>query len=312
MHETLVSVGLPVGETLNIEKVTFQPKKRKENEKRICIVTGIHGDELEGQYIAYELMRRLKENPDKIEGIIDIYPCINPLGMEAIFRGIPTFDLDMNRCFPGRQDGDMVEHIAAALVEDVQGADLCIDLHSSNIFIREVPQVRLSEKNASLFEYGKLLNVEFIWIYESPTVLDSSLVHSLNDLGVPALAIEMGVGMRINQENGNLLVEGIFSLMKEMGIWRGEITAPKKPIVSTDGQVEYIHAEASGIFLTNVEHRHMTHKGDLLGKIINPKNGTIEQMIYAPCSGMVFSLREYPVVYEGSLIARIMGGIELC
>ena len=312
MHETFVSVGLPVGETLNLEKITFQPDELKGNEKRICIVTGVHGDELEGQYIVYELMRRIKEYKSKLEGIVEIYPCVNPLGMEAIFRGIPTFDLDMNRCFPGRQEGDMVEHIAAALVEDIKGADLCIDLHSSNIFIREVPQVRLSEKNASLFEYGKLLNVEFIWIYESPTVLDSSLVHSLNDLGVPTLAIEMGVGMRIDQENGNLLVDGLFSLMKEMGIWKGEITKPKQPIVSTDGNVEYIHAEASGIFLANVEHRHMTCKGDLIGKIINPKNGTIEQMIYAPCSGMVFSLREYPVVYEGSLIARIMGGIEKC
>lgn len=312
MHETFVSVGLPVGETLNLEKVTFQADKLREDAKRICIVTGIHGDELEGQYVAYELMRRLRENKDKLDGIVDIYPCVNPLGMEAIFRGIPTFDLDMNRCFPGRQEGDMVEHIAAELVEDIKGADLCIDLHSSNIFIREVPQVRLSEKNASLFEYGKLLNVEFIWIYESPTVLDSSLVHSLNSLGVPALAIEMGVGMRINQENGNLLVDGLFSLMKEMGIWKGKVNKTKEPIVSTEGQVEYIHAGASGIFLANIEHRHMTHEGDLIGKIINPKNGVVEQMIYAPCSGMVFSLREYPVVYEGSLIARIMGGIEPC
>ena len=190
MQETFVSVGLPVGENLNIERITFQADELKANTRRICIVTGIHGDELEGQYIVYELMRRLKGKEKEVEGIIDIYPCINPLGMEAIFRGIPTFDLDMNRCFPGREDGDMVEHIAAALVEDIKGADLCIDLHSSNIFIREVPQVRLSEKNAALFEYGKLLNVEFIWIYESPTVLDSSLVHSLNNLGIPALAIE--------------------------------------------------------------------------------------------------------------------------
>ena len=312
MHETFVSVGLPVGETLNLEKITFQADELKGDEKRICIVTGVHGDELDGQYVVYELIRRIKENKDKLAGIVDIYPCINPLGMEAIFRGIPTFDLDMNRCFPGRREGVMVERIAAALVEDIKGADLCNDLHSSNIFIREVPQVRLSEKNASLFEYGKLLNVEFVWIYESPTVLDSSLVYSLNDLGVPSLAIEMGVGMRIDQESGNLLVDGLFSLMKEMGIWKGEVTKPKQPIISTDGQVEYIHAEASGIFLANVEHRHMTREGDLIGKIINPKNGTIEQMIYAPCSGMVFSLREYPVVYEGSLIARIMGGIETC
>ncbi|SFR76539.1 M14 family metallopeptidase [Anaeromicropila populeti] len=311
MIKTVVSVGLPVGEVLNIKKRTLKPEKIRGNEKRICIVTGIHGDELEGQYVCYELIRRIQEQISCLTGIVDIYPCINPLGLEAITRGVPTFDLDMNRCFPGSADGDMVENIADKVIDDVLGADICIDIHASDIFIREIPQVRISNENIEqLFDYAMELNVDFIWAYESPTVLQATLTHTLNQHGVPTLAIEMGVGMRLTKSYGEQIVDGLFSLMKKAGIWSGEVNQVRKPIVSTDGEVELVHAEASGIFVPDIEHWNGIRKGDAVGSIIEPITGEIKHKILAPCSGMVFSLREYPVVYEGSLIARILGGVE--
>ena len=44
MVKTVVSVGLPVTETMHIKKNRLEPEKRNGAEKRICIVTGIHGD----------------------------------------------------------------------------------------------------------------------------------------------------------------------------------------------------------------------------------------------------------------------------
>ena len=58
------------------------------NGKRISIVTGIHGDELEGQYVCYEVARRIQENPEYLHGTVDIYPAMNPLGIDSITRGI--------------------------------------------------------------------------------------------------------------------------------------------------------------------------------------------------------------------------------
>ena len=39
------------------------------------------------------------------------------------------------------------------------------------------------------------------------------------------------------------------------------------------------------------------------------ENGDTKEELLSPVDGMVFTLREYPVVNEGSLIARILGGI---
>ena len=42
--------------------------------------------------------------------------------------------------------------------------------------------------------------------------------------------------------------------------------------------------------------------------IADPLTGAVSQSLKSPVAGLIFTLREYPVVYEGSLIARILGG----
>ncbi len=308
MVETVVSVGLPIDEKLMIQKNRLIPKSGiNGGEKRISIVTGTHGDELEGQYVCYELQRRIKENYNCLTGIVDVYPAINPLGIDSITRGIPGFDLDMNRIFPGSENGSMPEYIASKIIDDLSGSTTVIDIHASNIFLEEIPQIRINELSRdSLLPLAKLLNVDYIWIHASATVLESTLAYSLNVIDTPTLVVEMGVGMRITKKYGDQLVDGIFALMKELGIWSGDAPEPKNPIISEDGEVSFINAGKSGVFLPAVKHWKNVKTGDHIGDILNPLTGEINERILAPANGIVFTLREYPIVSEGSLIARIL------
>ena len=311
MIKNITGVGLPVVETMHLRKnrIMSDHVHNIEEIKRVSIVSGIYGDELEGQYICFRLNQILNEHPDEFHGIVDLYPVLNPLGLESIRRGVPSFDIDMNRSFPGDLGGNMLEYSAAKIVEDIAGSDLCIDLHSSDIFLREIPQVRIREEHKDLLlPYAKMLNCDFIWIHESATVYNSSLTYAMNKAGVPTLAVEMGVGMRITREYGDQLITGILNLLKEFGIWTGPVDPVRTPVISTDGEVQYIHTEASGIFLPSIDHWDNVKCGDLIGRIVNSLTGDIEEEIFSPIDGTVFSLREYPVVYSGSLIARILGG----
>lgn len=308
MVQTIASVGLPIDEMLMIQKNRLIPQSGLSgNEKRISIVTGTHGDELEGQYVCYELQRRIKENEECLTGIVDVYPSLNPLGIDSITRGMPGFDLDMNRLFPGSENGSMPEYIASQIIDDLSGSAAVIDIHASNIFLEEIPQVRINELSQdTLVPLAKLLNVDYIWIHSSATVLESTLAYSLNIIGTPTLVVEMGVGMRITKKYGDQLVDGIFALMKELGIWSGEAPTPKTPIISEDGEVSFINARKSGVFVPSVEHWKNVKKGEHIGDILNPLTGEIHQKITSETDGIVFTLREYPIVSEGSLIARIL------
>lgn len=304
MIKTIAQASLAVNEKLKIKKNSI---KNGSGNMRLSIVTGIHGDELEGQYLAYLLNRHIQENIECLNGTVDIYPAINPLGIDSITRGIPMFDLDMNRVFPGSKDGTMPETIAASIIDDLSGSDICIDVHSSNIFLKEIPQIRISIPTAeTLVPYAKMLNVDFIWVHESATVLESTLAHTLNSMGTKTLVVEMGVGMRITKEYCFQLFDGILNLMKKTGMWSGETKTVREPVVSLNGAVGFVNSDAAGIFVPTAKFGDIVKKGDRIGQVVDPLSGKTAADINAVCDGMIFTLREYPVVYGGSLLARIL------
>ena len=301
--KTVVSEELPVQERLLIRKQVLGSGRGK----RVCIVTGIHGDELEGQYVCYELARRLSAVEDQINGTVEIWPAINPLGVDSVQRGIPTFDLDMNRTFPGQKGGHMIEWVARQVVDDLRGADMVVDIHSSNVYLYEMPQARISEMTApDLLPLAKMLNLDFVWIHEAATVLQSTIAHSLNTVGTRCVVVEMGIGMRITPEYGNRLVTGLLNAMAQLGVLPPSFASEvNKPLISTTGHVAMVNSPAPGIVVSPIPHSQWVEEGQMLCQIANPLTGEVVIEVKAPMSGLLFTMRGYPVVYEGSLIARI-------
>lgn len=309
MIETVVSIDLVVEEELKVKKNHLAPDFPSGDEKRICIVSGLYGDELQGQYICYEVIRRVKANYDCLAGIVDVYPSVNLMGLDSKTREIPGSGMDMNTLFPGSKSGALGEYTASCIFNDIRGADVCIDLHASNLHISEVPQVRMNDdRTAELLPIAQCLNTDMIWIHPSTSVLDGSLAHALNQAGVRTVVIESGAAYRINQEYCNQIVDGLFALMKELGIWKGETVVPKQTVVTSDADITYINAESSGIFIPDVKLYDRVEVGTMLGTIVNVITGSVEEVVMAASAGMICSIRDYPVIEEGSLLARIVGG----
>jgi len=308
MIKTVAKIGLPVDEVLEIKKHRIMPSTKKKGMKRISIVTGIHGDELEGQYVCFELSRRIAQDMDCLEGIVDIYPAMNPLGIDSITRGIPAFDLDMNRIFPGNAEGNMTEYLASQIMRDVSGSDVVMDIHASNIYLTEIPQIRINELHETeLVPLAKESNVDFVWVHGASTVLESTFAYSLNSTGTPCLVVEMGVGMRITRDYGDQLVDGILNLMNKMGIWNKETVPSRSPIISKDPEdVSFLNASTGGLFIPEVKHWEKLNRGDLIGRIIDPLSGEVLDEVTSPVDGILFTIRDYPIVDEGSLIGRLL------
>lgn len=304
---------LATGEFLRIVKHRFEPegtsKAEADDLPRACVVTGIHGDELEGQFAVFELAKALREGREHLNGIVDIYPAANPMGIGAIERGIPQFDLDMNRIFPGNNSASPFETMAAELVADISGAAVAFDLHASNIFLREIPQIRINELwKDELVPLARLANVDLVWIHGNATVLKGTFAYSMNDLGVPTLVVEAGVGMRITQDVGRQLAQGMLGVLRELGIWSGPVAELREPAVSSDRSVSYLNAGTAGIFVPLQSLGQVIREGEVVGNIVDCGAGEVIEELRAPADGLLFTLREYPVVYPGNLIARVLGG----
>ncbi|NPA54610.1 MAG: succinylglutamate desuccinylase [Aquificae bacterium] len=303
MVEEVFSIELGASEKLTLKRNRYKGT----SEKRISIVSGIHGDELEGQMVCFLLNDFLQKNQEKITGIIDIYPSVNPLGLDSISRNIPFYDTDLNRVFPGFQKRSLPERLANALVESVKGSEIVIDIHSSNIFLKELPQIRINSIYAKkLVPLAQYLNVNFIWVHQPVDSLSSTFTCTMNKLGSKALLIEMGIGLRINKDYCYQIFYGIINLLIKEGFldYKLDISI-KKPLLSPGGKIHFINANQSGIFISETEHGSYVKKGQILGKIVSSLTGKILETVLSPVDGLLFTLREYPVVYEGSLIGRI-------
>lgn len=311
---TVASVALPVDERLMVRRCRYQAGQGR----RLCVVTGTHGDELAGQYVCFALAQLLAAHPERLRGTVDIYPALNPMGIDSVTRGIPAFDLDMNRIFPGGRDGSAFEEIACDIVESLEGADLVLDLHASSLFLREMLQGRvMRECEARLLPYARRLGLDFVWVYPSATVMQATLSHTLNSRGTPCIVVEMDVAMRINREMGDRLVRGILALMEDLGMWTGGDAGDPSPapfpdpiVCDDDARVTFINAESSGVFLAEDLCGRQVRAGERLGRIVDPLQGEVLTDVRAPFDALVFTMRAYPIVYQGSLIARLlrMGG----
>lgn len=306
MIETVMTAQMPVGLPIKIKKNRLEPDTIQENMPRLSIVAGVHGDELQGQYICYELIRRIKEERENLKGIVDVYPCVAPMALEIRKRNAPGA-LDMNAMFPGSHHGHTIEYMAAEVIEDLKGSDFCIDIHSSDIFIRELPQIRVPENaGEKVTELAQKSGIPVLWMNSnSSSVWEGSLAYSLRRKGIPNLVIESGIALKIDYEYCKKVIDGIFQMMKELEVFEGEVSPTKKTVTVKKNDVEVIHCNTSGIFIPKIQIGSFVRENQVLGCIVRPILGAELEEVKSSCDGMIFSLREYPAVCEGELLARI-------
>ena len=308
--EKILRLELPYRDTLDIQRTVF----RGGPGPTAAVISGIHGDEIEGLYVCHQLSAWLNKHPQYLAGRVDLYPAANPHGLTNIERFIPVFESDLNRNFPGHADGLVPQRMAEAIFRSTKDAAVVVDIHASNIFLREIPQVRISQTFAARLEpLARKMNLDLIWIHGSMTVMEATVSHSLNSVGTPCLVVEMGVGMRITPAFTEQIVSGILHVWKSLGVLSPETPLDPlthEPSLATDHNVHYLNAETSGLFIPCMEHWRSVKKGDRLGSIVSPFHGTPLSEVNSPVDGILFTLREYPLVYEGSLIARIMATVE--
>ena len=70
--------------------------------------------------------------------------------------------------------------------------------------------------------------------------------------------------------------------------------------------MSYLNAACSGVFVQDAKHWEMLKKGDLIGRIIDPLEGKVLDYVKSPVDGILFTIREYPIVDEGSLVGRLL------
>ena len=205
----------------------------------VGICAGIHGDEIIGPQVIRELWHSL--DPDVISGSIWFMPVANPLAFEALTRNTPIDMLDLNRNFPGAEDGWLSQQLAAAITENyLRHLNFLIDIHAGGTF--------------PLVEYCMVLNDEGLSRAFLSDLLyrpggthhhPGSASEVAEHLGVRTAVLELGGGYEQQTEHVARNVRGVTNMLRYAGTLPGEPELASRQILLND--VTVMRPRAGGL-----------------------------------------------------------------
>lgn len=309
---TIFDLQTPSGAQVEVRRYRFGNPQEKG--LRIAFVAGIRGDAPEGMRIAYRLMESLKAMEGALQGVVDIYPCVNPLAAEQGSRLWPSFDIDQNRQFPGNPNGHPPARLAHRLIQDLEGVDLVVELRGGRPGFAEVPQamIRSNSENNSLLEGVSVLdvarqcNTSVVWKRSA----DSKAKKTFGNQFFNVIVLEGGQGNRLTNEVGEVFADGCLYLLTGTTVLPESMlpfpwVAMEDPVVVDEDQVHRVRVSTAGLFFPSATLGDSVALGEQVGVVMHPRISSIVETVYAPVSGRVLALRNQPVVSSGELVMRI-------
>jgi uncharacterized protein len=274
---------------------------------RVAIVAGIRGDAPEGVRVAHVVASLLEAREPRLKGVVDLYPCVNPLAALDGTRHWPFFDVDLNRLFPGRPDGHPPDRVADALVRDVRGALQVIELRGAREAFAEVVQAQIRLGDTRAAELATHANVRLVWTRAPGAAAATTFAHQFAD----SLVLEGGTGNRLTPGVGVELVDGIMNLLVVLGVLdEGDLpfhwASMVRPVLVNDEQVHRVRSLSGGLFLPDCAPWDEVDVGEKIGSVVDPVSGAELETVVSPHAGRVCAVRERPVVYPGSMVARVV------
>jgi len=278
---------------------------------RAVLVAGMHGNELNGVFVLSRLAAFLKSvesgsQAQRLQGRIRVIPAVNVLGLNARARNWPFDNTDINRMFPGYQQGETTQRIAHAVLEKTKDAYYRIDIHSSNLDFEELPQVRLyaphDEERVSACMFG-------LPVVERPMnpVFTSTLNYAWRPWGGESFVLQGGQAGNLQRHHCERLFRALVAFLSRTGILTGVKLSDEEEDLHYFGvdQGLALVAEHAGLFVARLTLGAWLQAGEVIGHVYDGFDGEIREEVRTPVSGLLSGIRRQPLLYQGDLIARI-------
>lgn len=280
----------------------------KEEGPVLYVQAAVHGDEVNNVEALRQVLGSL--DPQQMRGVLVTIPVVNGPAFLARRRQNPIDREDMNRVWPGRQDGSTSSQMAYNLYQQaIQHADYVIDLHtaSSNYLLHTVYGAgdSASRKLAEVFGLEILLEEEVDQKLKEAR-FQGKLRNVLNARGIPAITPELGGTNCIEPANVALGVRGITNVMKHLGMLEGEVVLPARPQITLRGShLDHVMATRGGFWIPQVNAGDQVRQGEVLGHIYSLLTFEVAETILAPYNGYVLGRPNSPVINFGDDVVNL-------
>jgi predicted deacylase len=292
-----VSLALPLPELFSCAPM-YMPIKvihGKQAGPCLLVIAAMHGNELNGAEVINRLLQ--SKSMSKLKGTLIAVPIMNVYGFINKTRTMPG-GTTLGTSFPGSSHGSHAARLTHLFCSEIFSlADYCIDLQTGWLNHSNLPQVFASDDNKKELELAHAFGAPVISELEAQK---GSLRAFANTEEKSYLVYEAGEAMRFDETSIRIGVKGVTNVMKHIGMLStaSQPTSSKqKSFLMRDTQ--WVRSPTSGISHAIVKLGQQVKKGELLTIIKDPFGAGSDISVIAPFNGVVVSINNLPLVYEG-------------
>ena len=255
--------------------------------RTMLITAGVHSGEYVGIQAAIELSQKLKI--EKVTGTVIIVKVMNRTAFEKRGGSLGYADQkDLNRVFPGKEDGTETERLAwMAAKELLPAADYYIDLHSGDDYEQLTPYVYYAgraDREVSAMSRRMAEQVDVPYMVKSDVASGGAYNYAASQ-GIPSILIERGGMGGWNNEEVRSTRRDVRNILCHLGMYQGQKDyRTYYPLEVTD--VCYQDASQDGLWYPCRKPGDMIHRGEKLGEV-RDYQGNIKEISIAEFGGVI-------------------------
>lgn len=291
------SLALPLPELFSCAPM-YMPIKivhGKEAGPCLLVIAAMHGNELNGAEIIHRLMQ--SSHLKKLKGTLITVPIMNVYGFINKSRTLPG-GAELAMSFPGSQHGSHAARLAHLFCSEIFSlADYCIDLQTGWLNHSNLPQVFASDNHENELALARAFDAPVIAEVAAPK---GSLRAYANEKAVPYIVYEAGEAMRFDESSIRIGLKGVLNSLRHLGM----IAASSKPKPAKQSSflvrdTRWVRSPTSGVSHSDIKLGQSVKKGERLTVIKDPFGAGSDVSVLAPYDGVIVSMNNLPLVYEG-------------
>lgn len=288
-EEILFTIDAPYRPALPVRGWRFGNPEGRD----LAVMGALRGNEIQQMYVCGRLISALQTaesegalSPDC--GIL-VVPCANQFSMNVGRRFWAADNTDINRMFPGYDQGETTQRIAARLFGALRGYRWGVHLTSFYLPGDHLPHVRMMDTGYQQVEEAAAFGLPYILV-RSPQAYDTTtLNYNWQIWNTQAFSLYSTSTECADDDAARLTVEAILRFLAVKGLLkRPYFPAAGQPRILRENALHTVLSHAGGLMLNRRAPGDRVEAGELLGEIIDPCTCRSLEQLRADCRGRVF------------------------
>ncbi|MDD3403147.1 MAG: M14 family metallopeptidase [Hespellia sp.] len=303
--EVIYSLPSPYRDDLKVTGYRFGSGK-----KSACIVGAIRGNEIQQLYVCSQLIKKLTELEEKgaivSEHEIMVVPSIGHHSTNIGKRFWSVDNTDINRMFPGYDEGETTQRIAGGVFEQIKDYSYGIQFASFYMPGDFIPHVRMMETGKQNTSLANLFGLPYVVLRKVRPIDTTTLNYNWQMWDCNAFSLYTSKTDKIDEISAKQAVAAVLRFLMRMGVIRYNSHSGYIATIIEESDLAVVRTGTSGIYRRLRFAGEEVCMGDPLAEITHPYEGNVIVTILSPCDGIIFFSHEKPLVTEHEIVFKII------